>query len=101
MKTTNARVTRATNGIAMSSNKIARAFGGNSNIHTFSEPITDIASMKRPASAVALALSENRSEERNYAPFDHIDFRYGGPMLNTPATRMYWKQDTRNSDVFS
>jgi hypothetical protein len=34
-------------------------------------------------------------------PFVHIDLRYGGPILKAPATRMYWKQETRNKTVFS
>jgi hypothetical protein len=33
--------------------------------------------------------------------FVYIGFRYGGPTLKTPATRMYWKHDKRNSEVFS
>lgn len=36
-----------------------------------------------------------------HIPFVHIDIRYGGPMLNTAATRMYWKHDIKNSTEFS
>lgn len=35
------------------------------------------------------------------APFVHIGLRYGGPMLNTAATRTYWNELTRNNAVFS
>src|ERR1700761_1583928 len=28
-------------------------------------------------------------------------FRYGGPIEKTAATSMYWKEDTKNSAVFS
>jgi hypothetical protein len=31
----------------------------------------------------------------------YMGFLYGGPTLNTPATRIYWKQEIKNSDVFS
>lgn len=36
-----------------------------------------------------------------HIPFVHMGFRYGGPILNTAATSIYWKQDTRNSTEFS
>ena len=31
----------------------------------------------------------------------YMGFLYGGPTLNTPATRMYWKHEIKNSEVFS
>jgi hypothetical protein len=31
----------------------------------------------------------------------YMGFLYGGPTLNTPATRIYWKQEIKNSEVFS
>lgn len=34
-------------------------------------------------------------------PFVHIGFLYGGPMLNTAATRIYWKHETKNNVEFS
>jgi hypothetical protein len=30
-----------------------------------------------------------------------MGFLYGGPMLNTAATRIYWKHETKKSVVFS
>jgi len=33
--------------------------------------------------------------------FDHIGSRKGGPMLKTAATRIYWKEDSKNKTVFS
>jgi len=35
------------------------------------------------------------------APFVHMGLRYGGPMLNTAATRMYWKHEIKNKTEFS
>jgi len=34
-------------------------------------------------------------------PLVQICWRYGGPMLNTAATRIYWKDETKKSTVFS
>lgn len=46
-------------------------------------------------------LHENGTPTEFCLPFVRMDFLYGGPMLKTAATRIYWKDEIKKRTVFS
>lgn len=74
--------------------------GGASKTSTLNSVRTMIDSMRRPAT-VRQPRTPAPGTAIDQSPFVHMGRRYGGPILNTAATRMYWKHDMRNSVEFS
>lgn len=84
-------VSRAESGIDINSSSTMNGRAGARISHAFIIEITTIAAMNRP-SAQRCNLNQLLRLKLKFVihiPFVHIGFRYGGPILNTAATRMY------------
>lgn len=97
--TTNNNVALALAGISMRSRTSATPCGGNSRTKVLNAASAMIENIRKPKPSCVRRKGIQR--RTTGIPFVQISLRYGGPMLNTAATRMYWKDETRNKTVFS
>lgn len=98
--TTTRSVILAENGSVMSVNTTWMGFGGARSTNMLKTDRTIMENINQPICYMS-EISSLMSVACRNAPFVHIDLRYGGPMLKTAATRIYWKHEMTKSTVFS
>lgn len=100
LATTIKSVILADNGSIMSVNISWIGFGGAKSTNMLKADKTTMENINQ-AIWYVLEISSLMSVARRNAPFVHMDLRYGGPMLKTAATSIYWKHEMTKSIVFS